>query len=378
MRQKTSDLRQLYASTILHIRSGRATSRTTLARALGISASTVGLYVDQLIATGHISESGLEHGSMGRPKRRLMVKHEPGWFAGVEFNADRLQIVGLDFSGQILSGEKVSLPASPSAAEVEASILSSIAQLQTLQSSPLLGVGVGAPGLVNSKDGISLRYSFVRGWENVPLKRLLNEKFKVPVQVDNNLRTIALAERWFGDHRDETDYVIVGPRSGFAIACVQAGKLVHGAHHAAGEIGLWPWPLGGEGPRRELHHWLSAPMTYRRLAGLSETAPVPEDLHTAMASLVNDPSTQWDEVAADYARVLGCVQLLLDPKLCLLHGPLTMLGDRFCEAVMLASIQVAPALYEVPLKLVRSQLGDDAGALGAASLAMEAWLPTYV
>ncbi|MES2505927.1 MAG: ROK family protein [Verrucomicrobiota bacterium] len=375
MRQKTSDLRQLFASTVLNVRRGSATSRTTLARTLGLSASTVGLYVDQLISTGHLSESGLEHGFMGRPKRRLMVRRDPGWFAGVEFNADRVQVTGLDFSGQILLGERVHLQANPSAAEVEAIILLGLGQLQRQQSTPLLGIGVGAPGLVNSAEGISLRYAFVRGWENVPLKRLLEDRFKVPVHVENNLRSIALAERWFGEHREETDYVIVGPRSGFAIASVQAGELVQGAHHASGEIGLWPWPLGGESPRRELHHWLSAPMSYRRLAGLGETAPVPEDLHTAMASLANDRSTQWDAVVADFARVLGCVQLLLDPKICLLHGPLTALGDRFCEAVMEASLHVAPALRDVPLKLVRSRLGDDAGALGAASQAMETWLP---
>ena len=375
MRQKSSDLRLLYAAIILNVRSGKATSRTTLSRAVGISASTMGLYVDEMISTGHLSESGLEHGNMGRPKRRLMVRGTPGWFAGLEFNADRIQITGVDFAGQMLTPEQIQLPAQPTAADLQYLIRSSLAAYRDKQDLPLLGIGVGAPGLVNSEKGICLRYSFVEGWENIPLRDTLLDRFGVAVTVENNLRAIALAERWFGGHREVTDYVIVGPRSGFAIASVQRGRLIHGAHHAVGEIGLWPWPLAGDNSPREMHRVLSAPMTYRRLAGLPETAPVPADLHTALASLVHDQSTQWGDVAIDFARVLGCVQLMLDPELCILHGPLTALGDRFCHAIMDATYDIAPALRDVKLKLVRSELGDDAGALGAASLAMENWLP---
>lgn len=379
MRQKISDLRQLFASTLLQVRSGRATSRTILAQALGISASTVGLYVDQLITSGHLSESGLEHGSMGRPKRRLLVLATPGWFAGVEFNANRVQITGVDFAGQAMGTEQIRLSPQATPAEIQALLISGIKRWQERQPElPLLGIGVGAPGLVNSSAGISLLYTFISGWKNVPLKDILTQKFGVPVQVENNLRAIALAERWFGSHRQESDYVIVGARFGFGIACMQGGQLLQGAHHASGEVGLWPWPLAGDEPSRELHHWLSAPMTYRRLAGLPETAPVPDDLYAALGQLAGTPNTNWDEVADDFARVLGCVQLLLDPNLCLLHGPLTALGNRFCEAVMEASTRVAPALKDIPLKLVCSNLGDEAGALGAASLAMEAWVPSGV
>lgn len=379
MRQKTSDLRQLFASTIIHVRSGRATSRTMLAQTLGISASTVGIYVDQLIATGHLDESGLEHGTMGRPKRRLQVRSSPGWFAGIEFNADRIQMTGVDFSGQPLRTEEVRLPAHPTAAAIQDILLNNFSIWSQQQSLRLLGIGVGAPGLVDTESGIALRYAFVPDWNNVPLRDILHQKFGVPVTVENNLRAIALAERWFGGYREEMDYVIVGPRSGFAIACVQSGKLLHGAHSAAGEIGLWPWPLAGsDGIVQETHQVLSAAMTYRRLAGLSETAPVPEDLRTALLSLVNDVGTQWDEVVQDYARVLGCVKLLLDPKICLLHGPLTALGASFCHAINEAATHIAPALKELPLQLVCTQLGDDAGALGAASLAMESWMPGHL
>ncbi|HEY1081510.1 MAG TPA: ROK family protein [Prosthecobacter sp.] len=380
MRQKTSDLRQLLASTILHVRSGRATSRTMLARAMGISASTTGLYVDQLIASRHLNESGLEHGGMGRPKRKLGVSETPGWFAGVEFTADRMQITGVDFAGAALASEEVRLHFRPTPADVEKVILHAITVLQRRFSRPMLGIGVGAPGLVDTANGISLRYDFIRGWENIPLGKLLAGHFEVPVVIENNLRAIAVAERWFGNRREENDYVIVGARSGFGIASMQAGRLLHGARHAAGEVGLWPWPLSGETPSKELHHVLSAPMTYRRLAGLSHDAPVPDDLYAAFARLVHIPNGEpvWQEVVADYARVLTCIQMVLDPTVCLLHGPLTALGNRFCQAIMEACEKVAPVQQGLQMHLECSRLGDEAGALGAACLAMEAWQPGHL
>lgn len=375
MRQKSSDHRQLLATTVLKVRSGRASSRTSLAHEIGISASTMGQYVDQLIVGGYLHESGLEHGRMGRPKRTLLPRRAVGWFAGVECNAERVQVVGVDFAGQALPGVVRRLPAKPTVAEVMAAILELLESMVTRQLSPLLGIGVGAPGLVDSSQGVALRYNFVQDWNQVPIAAELQRRFRVPVLLENNLRVIALAERWFGSERELEDFVILGPRSGFGVAIVQGGQLLRGANQAAGELGLWPWPLGGNGHAQELHCALSANATYRRLAGLAESAPSPDNLRQALGALNGRRSAVWDQVVADYARVIGCVQLLLDPQMFFLHGPLTGLGPAFCEAIMQAAPAVIPALDGVPLKVVPSMLGDEAGALGAASLSMEAWVP---
>jgi hypothetical protein len=61
-----------------------------------MSPSTAGLYVDQLIGAGYVIETGLKHGVMGRPKRRLEVRPEAGWFVGVEWNGNMANAVRLD------------------------------------------------------------------------------------------------------------------------------------------------------------------------------------------------------------------------------------------------------------------------------------------
>jgi hypothetical protein len=86
----------------------------------------------------------------------------------------------------------------------------------------------------------------------------------------------------------------------------------------------------------------------------------------------------WDEIIADYAHAIGCLQLLFDTECFFLHGPLTSLGPRFCNEVIAQTRNTIPALAETSMRIVPSVMGDDAGALGAASLAMESWVPAFV
>lgn len=376
MRKNTVFLRETLGAAILHVRSGRATSRTMLAKELGISPSTVGLYVDRLIAEKFLDESGVNQGKMGRPQRLLAPRPDAGWFVGVEFNAQRLQAVAVDFSGHKAASLVRALPDNVTADMVIQSIVSSVVKLSESMPGTLLGVGLGAPGLVDPEKGVGLHYAFMPDWNDVPVCSRVQEKLHVPVILQNNLRAIALAERWFGMGHEINDYVILGPRSGFGIAMVQQGRLINGAHHAAGEVGRWTWPpTAHAGPTQEMHHALSTPTTWRRLAGVPAQTALPEDIRAALAALSTVSGSAWDEVCMDFAKVLGCIQLLTDTQVMILHGPLTALGERFCDHICTTARLLFPALANGAFKVVPSHLGDDAGALGAASLAMESWAP---
>jgi predicted NBD/HSP70 family sugar kinase len=373
MRTKPGIQRGLLRAAILHVRSGRAASRSSLAAALGLAPSTAGLYVDRLISAGLMSEAGLERGSVGRPKRILSTPCGAGWFAGVEFNAERVQVVRIDFAGERIGANVKHLPDDVDAETVLRSIHAAIALLAKGTKEPLLAIGVGAPGIVDPAKGVSEHYPLIADWGRVPIGELVGRKFDVPVTVENNLRAIAHAERWFGGGRTLEDYVILGPRSGFGVALVQGGRVLRGAHHAAGEIGYLRGVLN-QGDS-ELQTRLSASAVWRRLAGVGERARLPEDLRARLATMADSTGEAWDGVVDDYAQVIGCLQLLVDTGVFFLHGPLTALGTRFCTAVDGAARARYPSLADETFQIVPSSLGDDAGALGAASLAMESWAP---
>ena len=207
----------------------------------------------------------------------------------------------------------------------------------------------------------------------VPLRKILEKDFNVPVRLENNLRAIAMAERWFGGGREVDDYVVLGPRSGFALAQVREGRLMTGAHQAIGETGLWPWPAAqGE---RLVYEVLSAPAIWRRLEGKAADAAVPSDLHAALAKHAKDDTAAWHAVVDDFARVMGMTHLLIDAGIYFLHGPLVALKERFCLAISERAVALMPSLKDTPLQVVPTSLGDTAGGLGAACLVMDAWDP---
>ena len=141
------------------------------------------------------------------------------------------------------------------------------------------------------------------------------------------------------------------------------------------QLGLLPWPLVGAANGTHVHDVLAARKVWARLSGVSSIDDAPSDLYRALSEHADAQGAEWESVVTDYARVLGIAQLLLDARVYFLHGPLRALGERFCDAIVARSLELAPALQHCPIQLRPSRLSEEAGALGAASLAMEAWNP---
>jgi predicted NBD/HSP70 family sugar kinase len=378
MRNKPEVQTALLANAILHIRSKRAESRTALSKFMNLSPSTAGLYVDSLIENKFIVESGLAQGAKGRPKRQLAVCPDAGWFAGIEFNADRLCAVRINFDGKQIQSFVTNLPEAAKRQDIFQEIDNSVAKLSHDAPGPLMSIGVGVPGVVDPDQGIGLSYSFVPDWQNVRVVKELQERHSVSVKIDNNLRAIALAERWFGGGTELDDYAVLAPRTGFGLAIIKDGHLIRGANHRAGEIGRWHWPF--EGHTGEVHGSLSAPAVWRRLTSAPVDRPAPRDLFSAFERMKVEVEQQpgWKSVVADFGRLLGYIHLLLFSERYFLHGPLRGLGETFCQAVSEQSQKLMPTLAAHAPAIVPSSMRDDAGALGAASLAMESWQPTLM
>src|SRR5690606_12478264 len=90
---------------------------------------------------------------------------------------------------------------------------------------PLLGIGVGVPGVIDSQRGVASHYESVSGWENVPITERLTRKFKVPVHLENNIRSMAMAELWLGQGLGLRNFVCFGVRIGIGVGIFINGEL---------------------------------------------------------------------------------------------------------------------------------------------------------
>src|SRR5512138_2407728 len=231
------------ADLLLRVRAQEGLSRVDLARILNLAPSTVGIYVDHLVEEGFLFEGRAAERDFGRPPTILALNPRGGRFIGVDFEARNIMATAVDFSQRPLRQFHDRIAAAEPVERILEKIEHAIETVGDGDDRKVLGIGVGVPGVIEPVQGVALSYKHIKGWENVPLVSRLKERFKVPVFVENTIRTMALAELWFGQGRGLRNFICLGMRSGLGAGIIIDGQVYRGADNRAGEIGDWPCAL---------------------------------------------------------------------------------------------------------------------------------------
>jgi N-acetylglucosamine repressor len=384
------------------VRAHPGISRVSLARKLQIAPSTVGNYTARLISEGFIIEDPdkLEF-EMGRPPTALRLNPDGGQFIGVDFEARNIMAMAVDFSDRPLKQAHKDIEQSDSVQAIIEKIEQAIEQVLPDQQGRLLAIGVGVPGLVNPGKGIAVHYKYISDWQNVALAAPLAKKFGVPVYLENNARSMALAELWFGQGRGQKDWLCIGIRSGIGAGIVAGGQLLRGANNRAGEIGRWVCPklpkaagfFSDNGETSSKRMELQEAASVRAILGALERArrTGKRTLLSRRENALNfadvlDAAKQRDHLTLDIigvaAETLGWavseLSFALNPSRVILAGPLTLLGETMLQPLReCAQELLQESGADVPA-IVNSTMGEYSGALGAAALAVHEWKPRAV
>jgi predicted NBD/HSP70 family sugar kinase len=222
------------------------TARTDIARALGLSPATVTQVTKDLIARGLIEELESVPSKGGRPSRLLGLVSDAGVALGAKVTADHVAVVTVELDGTVRSSTELAYdPGAGDAIERLGQILAKqVAELDDR----LLGVGVGVPGAVDSQAS-GVVDAPTLGWQSAQVGPVLRAAIGTPVLVDNDVNTLAAAERLYGIGRDHSSYLVVTIGRGIGCGIVVDGGIYRGANGGAGEIGHIPvWPSGDEEP----------------------------------------------------------------------------------------------------------------------------------
>ena len=386
---KHESIASQHADLLRRIRVGDGRSRVELARSLNLAPSTVGIYVDHLVEEGFLFEGRTKERDFGRPPTILALNPHGGRFIGVDFEARNVMAVAVDFSQKPLKHFHDTLAMGESVEKILQRIEHAIETVAAGEKTPLLGIGVGVPGVSDSKAGIALRYKHIPGWKDVPLVQRLTNLFHAPVYLENNIRTMALAEMWFGQGRGVRNFICLGVRSGIGMGIVMDGQIYHGAQNRAGEIGEWPCAFGisqdAAAPRpfapleeitsfRLLRERLSAPPGpgLDPLVAPGTDLPVERLVQAAQAGDSLALSI-LDRASRTFGLVLNQINCAFNPEKIILAGVFTMFGDLFLRRLKEHLALFAPTAGPPPV--VNSTLGTYNGALGAAALAGQQWRP---
>ena len=160
-----------------------------------------------------------------------------GWRIGIDLGGTNVR-AGLVKEGKLAELDARPIHSQGSTGEVLADLYAAIDAVAT---SRIRGIGIGVPSLVQQESGTILDTTNIPSWKKVPLRRLLEKRYGVPVRIDNDANCFALGERLFGAGRDCENFVGLVLGTGMGAGIIANGRLVSGTDGGAGEFGLIPY-----------------------------------------------------------------------------------------------------------------------------------------
>ncbi|HEX5824906.1 MAG TPA: ROK family transcriptional regulator [Candidatus Limnocylindrales bacterium] len=310
-------------------------SRAEVARLTGLTRTTVSDVVAVLLDDGVVHEVGRGPSSGG--KAPILV----------EVDNDARLVVGLDlgeehFSGSLvnLRGEirrSVALPVGGRDGEAAVQLVFDLLdQLLERGAAPLLGIGIGTPGLVDSRTG-TIRQAVNLDWRDLPLGQIVSQRYGVPTNVANDSQAAALAEYTFAGGDRVPNLIAIRVGRGIGAGLILRGALFQGDGSGAGEIGHIVVDDDGALCRCGRTGCLE---TVAAMLAIETQAAVATGQPTDLAAIRSaaDAGEAWatdiiDAAGAALGRSIAALIGVLDVQRIVLLGPVTALGDRWLSAV---------------------------------------------
>jgi glucokinase len=247
----------------------------------------------------------------------------------------------------------------------------------------LEAVGFGVPGIIDPAAGLVVNLTNVKGWYRIPLREIITEKTGLVTNLENDAKAMAYAEWKFGAGHNLPNVVCVTLGTGIGGALILNGRLYRGATKVAGEIGQTSidyqgvdFVYGNKGALEAYvgHRHISerAKEIYLQVGKiLSDEAAEPEQLTVAARAGDVLAKQLWDDIGLKLGVGLINVIWLVNPDRIVLGGGVARAGDLIFEPIQRTIQNRCEKTFWEKLEVVPATLGNDAGIIGAATLALE-------
>ncbi len=245
-------------------------------------------------------------------------------------------------------------------------------------------VGLGLPGFVDTDRGIVNGLANVPGWDNVPLRQMLRERIGLPATIENDANAMAYAEFRHGAARGAKNAICITLGTGVGGGLILSGQLYRGSNFAAGELGHASvdlhGPRGVYGNPGDLEVYVGNRQIGERAARLYAAAGQPRaeenctplDLQKLAETGDRIAIALWDAIGTEIGAALANAVWLINPDVIVVGGGVAAAGDLLFLPIRRTIRERTSKLFHEQLKVLPAELGNDAGILGNAALALEA------
>jgi glucokinase len=288
---------------------------------------------------------------------------------GVDIGGSAIKLGRFNRQGDPLAESTVPTPQPAMPGAVCMAVVEAIAALDPERRADR--VGIGLPGPADREGRIARRAINLPGWERIPLADWLEPQIGRPVVLANDANCALLGEAWRGAAREARDAILLTLGTGVGGGVLIDGALFTGPDGAGAELGL----IGVDPAGPPCHSGNAGSLEqYASISGLARLSPLsPEEL--CRRAQAGDPEARrvWERYGARLGQGLSSLLYVLTPRLVLLGGGLSAGIDHFLPALWRqVEARVLPESRE-GLDIRRCALGNGAGRLGAARLALERW-----
>ncbi|MDE1175583.1 MAG: ROK family protein [Edaphobacter sp.] len=222
------------------IRSSGSISRADVVARTGDSPFLISKVCDELLQGEFITEAGVGESTGGRRPTLLSLRPGFGRLVGVHLGTVNVRIALTDFQGNTIAYIK-DLSHAAEGPDVAMNhvikLINGMAESHGLIPSDINGIGIGISGVLDRSIGTTLYWPKLPRWVNVPVKKILEERYQTLVVLEDTSRTSALAEVWFGGAHAAKHFIFISIGAGTGAALFLNGSLYEGVGGFAGEFG---------------------------------------------------------------------------------------------------------------------------------------------
>ncbi|NEC90696.1 ROK family transcriptional regulator [Streptomyces sp. SID12501] len=331
-------------------------SRTRIGKLTGLSKPTASQLLARLEAAGLVLATGTTEGRPGPNAQLYEVNPTAAYAAGLDVTPERVLASVADITGRTVGAFELPTPGKRPARPVVQQVtdaLDGAVKAAGLARSDLRRLVIGTPGAFDPGTG-RLRYAaHLPGWHSPALLDELAAALPMPVEYENDVNLVAIAEQRLGAARGHDDFVLLWNEGGLGAALVLGGRLHRGWTGGAGEVGFLPVPgtplvrqvsRAGSGGYQELAGSQVIPRLAREL-GIS---PVPNGPYAEVAAAVVAQAADinagphrrlLETYATGLATGLASLVSVLDPELVVLSGASLTAGGEPLRALVQAELE---------------------------------------
>jgi len=366
-------------------------SRIDISKQLRISRPTTSAYISELIKNGLIEEIGKGDSSPSGGKKAVLLQFNSraGYILGAMIGVNNIRIALTDLRSNII--EIIKIPTEewlgPDAViDKLVKNLKKIIRISGVNKEEIIGIGIGATGLVDSGKGLVIFSPNLDRWNDIKLKEIVEEKIGLPTFIENECRVQAIAEKKYGLAKNIKNFVCVETGAGIGTGVFIDNKLVTGDKGMAGEVGHIITNLAGNrmchcGNKGCLETLCSISSLIddimadikksKRFSDYGSSRLKTEDLYR-LYEQDKEMITRNVKKNAEYMGIgISNTIKMFNPELIIIHGEIIKFGNKYLSKVKESVSKNTFPKVKDNYNIQFSKLGENVGLIGATSIVFD-------